>query len=337
MIAYYIVNLLLFLVGLSYSKFDNQLRFFILLILATFCSFYFGSRYQVGVDWKNYIVAFEYYNYYPKDFSLEIGYKLINIIAYNLEFDIQFVIYTTTFIVFFVSLFSLYFMKLNPCYYIGIVFPYYIVMGVMNYTRQGVALSFFLLALCLLFNNKRKLFLVAIVVGSTFHVSLIMFSIFFFYDMKKRYLFFMLSIISIPLVILLKYQYSMYIKADFDSKGLLLRSVFVLFSSLALVVNKHIFENYKYKNIFYFSMVSPIFIFLVAIVSTTMADRISYYFILLSALCCYFLCLMNGVRFKRFILPLLFLCSLSVFIVWSIYSSYIPYYEFKSQIFSGLF
>ncbi|WP_158135112.1 EpsG family protein [Photobacterium damselae] len=336
MIVYYIANLFLFPVGYGYKKSNSQLRLLILFLLSTVYSLFFGLRYQVGVDWKNYITAFEFYNSNQDYFSLEVGYKILNIISYNLGYDIQFIIIITTLIVFFLSFYSLYFIKINPCYYIGVVFPYFIVMGAMNYTRQGVALSFFLLALSFLFNNKRVLFVIFLLFGCTFHVSLIIFLPLLFYRMKKSYLISIFLVLAIPFILLVNFQYSMYIQADFDSKGLLLRSAFVILSSVVLFLNRRVWDNSKYSNIYYVSMLSPVFVFTVSIVSTTMADRISYYFILLSALCCFLLCQFNGIHFKKYIVPLLFICSLTVFIIWSNFSSYIPYYEFKSQVFSGI-
>ncbi|EPI8559759.1 EpsG family protein [Vibrio fluvialis] len=303
-------------------------------------SIYFGSRYEVGVDWKNYISAFEFYNYNRGGFSLEIGYKYLNLLSYELGYNIQFVIYVTMFIVFGVSFYSLSKLHLNAFLFLAITFPYFIVMGALNYTRQGVAFSFFLLSIYYLFTRRKIAFVISILIGCTFHLSLILFLPLFLNKIKTKYLFLLLIVFVLFFVYLINYQYSMYLDADFESKGLILRLVFVILSSFFIFANRKIvyMKDIEERRVFIFSLYSPLFIIIMSLLSTTMADRISYYFILMSTICCLFISKDKScVRYRRSIPMVLFFCSFSVFIIWSIYSSYVPYYIFNSILFSEVF
>ena len=337
---YYITIFIFLAIGLVTRFTDTNIKKIVYITTILCCSLFFGSRDKVGVDWKNYIDAFNYYNTSHDNLSLEVGYKILNILAYKLDYGIQFVIYTTTCMVFGFSFYGLYKLKINPFYYLAITFPYFIVMGALNYTRQGVALGVFILAIYFILNKKNLLFIAAIIFACTFHVSIILFLPLIFIRLKKRNLLIITTITLLPFLILVNHQYSMYLNADFDSNGLLLRLSFVLLSSFLLVLNINtILElDIIYKRFFILSIASPILVLLLAVVSTTMADRICYYFILMSAICCFILLSKKETVKLRRIMPLfLFSCSFIIFITWSLYSTYIPYYKFQSTIFSGIF
>ena len=59
-----------------------------------------------------------------------------------------------------------------------IAFPFLIVVAFMGYTKQALAFSFFLLALSYLLKSRTNIYILLVIIGSLFHISVILMLIF---------------------------------------------------------------------------------------------------------------------------------------------------------------
>lgn len=341
MTIYYVTIFIFVMLGyfydsLAYETVNNDRTKLIVIVVFIF-SLLYGFRFEVGVDWFNYINVYErqIVDIYAFD-TLEVGYKLLNVISYYVDQGIVTVIFLSTVLFISFTLFSLKNIGLNPFYFFAIVAPYHFVMSGLNYTRQGVALSIFLYAISCLINQDKKRFLFFIVLAGLFHTSVLIFSPLFFIENKKRYLIFLLLLIMPPILFSMLNDYQQYLDSSIDSAGMYLRSLYLVGPSVLLLLHfrgmqeKSLIE----KRLTYIVLFSFPLILIFSILSSTIADRFAYYFILLNTLCWMLVSKRDDNVKVGYLKPygnlLLFLSSLLAFIVWSLYTKYAISYEFDS-------
>lgn len=307
---------------------------FILLLLI------YGFRYKVGADWITYINIYQREMEHPFAIdTFEIGFKIINLISYETGIGIFLVVLLSTSLFLGFTLKGLDKAKINPFYFFAIVAPYHLVMSGVNYDRQAIALSIFLYALTFLFNKNKPKFVLWVLIAGTFHMSVWLFLILALADIKKRYVAIISAICVPPIAYIMfqRYGQTYIIQNIYDSKGLILRLGYIVVPSVYILI--HLVKNIKNIDLLYFriglAIVLSVPILLAAsYISTTIADRFSYYFIILSTL--YVMntlktkSLLGNVTLDRYVLPSMFVTSMSAFIVWSLYSKYIPVYRFHS-------
>lgn len=344
MTIYYVTIFLFIIIGCFYSRIskDKDKDKVVLIIIVVFTVIY-GFRFEVGVDWFNYIRVYERQtaDIYALD-TLEIGYKVLNVIAYYVDKGIVTVIFLSTILFISFSLLSAQKLGINPFYFFSIVAPYHFVMSGMNYTRQGVALSIFLYAISCLINREKYYFLFFITIAGTFHVSAFCFAPLFFIESKKRHIIILLGLV-IPLIsyfMLTKYQ--QYLNSTMDNAGLYLRALYLIAPITLLLLHYKTINRIPLieKRLVYLVLLSFFLVVFISALSSTIADRFSYYFILLNTVCWMLVSQRNDRLNFRYLKSygnfILFTSTLFAFIVWTLYSSYIPMYEFDSYFYYWL-
>ncbi|PCE67628.1 EpsG family protein [Salinivibrio sp. YCSC6] len=339
MLIYYLTIFFLLFTGVFYERTREKDKPKIIVFVTTLLVLVYGFRYQVGVDWFNYINVYNrnilYGNIYEFT-TIEVGYKLLNIIAYYIGEGIITVILLSTILFFYFTFKPVQKLDLNPFYFLAIVAPYHLVMSGMNYTRQAVALSLFLYALSFLINKQKIKFLIAIFVAGSFHISALCFIPLLFIDGKKRYIFIPLIVTSPLIINIMLNYYSQYVESSMDSAGLYLRALY-------LIVPTFLFSLY-YKGWHKLDLLERRLVYLVLIsfpliisfsyISSTIADRFSYYFILMGTFCWMLFSKKGEPKRKRdlkYFGNAILLCSSSLaFVVWTLYSGYISSYQFDS-------
>lgn len=303
-------------------------------------SIVFGFRFEVGVDWFNYIKVMEHKVITPvTNDNLEVGYKLLNIISHNLGYEIIGVVFCSTVLFITFTMFGAKRLDINPYFFFAVVAPYHFVMSGMNYTRQAVALGIFIFALSYLMKNKKLHFAAFILLSGSFHTSALAFMIMLFLGMKKRYVL-LVSVSVLPIVVIsMLNEYSMYVITGMDNSGLILRVLYLATPVTLLIthLNKIIeFESIIEKRLIYISILSLPFLVSVSAISPVISDRFAYYFILLVTIVTMRVKKIIGINGEQYLInhtsTLMFITSMVAFITWTMFSGWVYAYEFKSYI-----
>lgn len=338
MSIYYITIFFCLCYGVVYQYSVNGVQkllnvFFILSFLIIF-----GFRYQVGVDWFNYI---EVYNRHVNSAVLfdtpELGYKAINLLAHYVDKGIVTTILLSTLLFISFTVYGISRLKLNPYYFFALVSAYHFVMSGMNFTRQAIALSVMLMAFGFLIQKRRRGFLLLTLFAGFFHTSAWCFVPLIFIGGKLRYIFLAITAIVPLLVYQMLDVYSQYLDTEMDNAGLYLRALFLLPCAFFVFLN---FKKFKsdivIKRLMLLVILSFPFVVVVSKLSSTMADRFSYYFILLGGLMVYYqfhrLGGWQAKKFNRYGPITLFVANMIALVTWHMYSGYIPYYLFDSYL-----
>lgn len=344
MSIYYVFIALSLLFGYLYSlDFVNRNKVYKTVLLLYFIlvfSFVFGLRDEVGVDWYNYIVVYERYIASGFNFeSIEIGYIILNLTSEYLGLGIHFVILICTFLFITLTLYGAKRININPFYFFSVIAPYHFVMSGMNLTRQSVAMSFFIFSFYYLFRNKKTGFITCIIVGASFHASILPFILLFALNMKLRYVY-LVSLIFSPVVlfyILSVSRYQHYLnESTMDSAGFYLRTLYLL-SPVILVFlfrSRLVINTVIERRMMLIVMFSFPTLILISTFHSSIADRYAYYFILLSTMMWFYINKSRSVKFqlRYYGNAILFFTSMLALIVWHLYSNYIGYYEFGHLI-----
>lgn len=179
---------LLFLVpaGIHFSpiRVDKNVNYVLMAIVGLLGILLIGLRYEVGGDWDNYFVYLEIARNY-KDGLVKIlsvgnanalGYMVLNWLVVQLNLGVQYEMYVVNFIcaaIFMVGLTKYCQKQPFPWMALAVAMPYMVCCVAMGYTRQATALGFFLWGLSFLRAGKELKFIGLILLGSTFHLSLI--------------------------------------------------------------------------------------------------------------------------------------------------------------------
>ena len=153
-------------------------------ILTIICiSFIVAIRYNVGVDWGSYVQLFnEYQNFSDIEYNIEIGAIFINkmIIFFGLNYQWMFFTFSIfTWYFFFKSINTLFI----PLFIFFLFTDEWFFWG-MNGIRQFLAMSIWVYSINFIINKEYKKFLIAILLGSLYHKS-ILFLIPFYFIPKK--------------------------------------------------------------------------------------------------------------------------------------------------------
>lgn len=255
-----------------------------------------GLRYEVGGDWENYLNIYDYFkgvNIIEALTITEPAYGLLNYIGQLLDFK-SIIFVNTICSIFFYSFFYKFSKKIEN-YWIPILvaFPYLILVVSMGYTRQSVAISF--VSLAILYGLEKKIisFFLFSILGILFHKSAIIVFMFLLLLLNLRYLnstwiFILYSLSSFICMSGLVYYSSLsgdniYTNqsSEVSSSGAVFR-VAVHFLALFFYVlyRKKIVNKFINYRIFDYMSLLIIFVFLLAIPFSTLADRFNLYLII---------------------------------------------------------
>lgn len=154
-------------------RFSASFSKLVILLFAIFLTLIIGLRFEVGVDWDNYLYHLEYAEsagWSDASQSKDIAYGLLNLVAVSNDYGIWLVNLVCAMV--FVVGFVVFCRKLpNPWLGLAVGIPYMAVVMGMNYTRQSAALGFVLLALVAIQDGRIRRFVILIIVASMFHKS----------------------------------------------------------------------------------------------------------------------------------------------------------------------
>jgi hypothetical protein len=150
-------------------------------------------------------------------------------------------------------------------------------------------------------------------------------------------LFFIIAGLILLLVIILYLpidRYENYITSNMESAGLYLRVAYLIVPVLYLLFSYATWkkENRLTKRIYLACISSPLVMLMLALISSTIADRVSYYFIILVTFVILRISLRNKNNSATMYLIMTFLISISSLSVWVVKSRYIPNYIYHGYI-----
>mgnify|MGYP001590994012 CR=1 FL=1 len=334
--VYIIFNVLVLVI----SRFDNKTTkivrhitdsFFIILIAIVF-----GFRAQVGADWFEYLRLYDLYTYDSDLFNqIEFGFKGINVLSHYLDLGYQGVIFISTFLFVLFTFIGCRLLYINPYLFLGVIFPYYFVMSGMNYIRQSLGLSVFIIYLSFVINGNKLKGWLSLFFGMSFHKSFLIFSALNMLNDKLRYIFVFSMPISILGLIFIFSSYSdLYLSSShYESKGFFLRYFYVSISTLFIFLYKKPFI-YKFNSLVYISFAGCFILPILSIFSTTASDRLSYYFIVLNTVL--ILSLKNSITKTKYVNICILGCFLSsqlAFFIWVTWGTIFNFYNFNHLLF----
>ena len=157
--------------------------FYILLFFFAFIIIFWlisWIRWETGTDWETYCPFFQE-NYSlsefmdPSHYTMEDGYRFYNYIIKQLSSSYTFLLLITSSLIFAVK--ESFFVKYSPLPLISLLACYALSRGDIFYTRQTISCHICFLASTALLSNKKLLFLLLIVLASTFHSAALSFLI----------------------------------------------------------------------------------------------------------------------------------------------------------------
>ena len=299
MLFYYSVWLLICLFTIFFKK-SNENRF-IFLIVIVFLFLMTGMRYEIGGDWKNYLAIYEYFNYlgfWDSLLVIDPGYGFFNYISKNLGFKEIILVNILCSLCFYLCFY--FFSKRFKNYWISLLvaFPYLILVVSMGYTRQSVAIGFFLMAV--IFGLERELikYFIFSILAFLFHKSAIivlMFAPFFIFpNLFRNGLFFSFYTLSSFFMMSLMVYFSS-IAGDniYTEKSGEVSSAGAIFRIIVhfLPITFFLFYRSKIKKIFinnyhFFDYLALLILFtlMLAIPFSTLADRFNLYLVVFDIL-----------------------------------------------------
>ncbi|MBP1491304.1 MULTISPECIES: EpsG family protein [Acinetobacter calcoaceticus/baumannii complex] len=346
MAFYYTIWFLISILSIFYStKPEAKVIFIIFLVFLCLMT---GFRYEVGGDWENYLNIYDYFKGIDIAEALTItepGYALLNYFSQVLNFkNIVFVnaICSILFYSFFYK-----FSKKVENYWIPVLlaFPYLILVVSMGYTRQSVAIAFVSFAVVYGLEKNIIKFFIFSLLAILFHKSAII--VFMF----------------LPLLLNLKYFSSTWFFSFYSLFSFLTMSGLVYYSSLSgdniytnqnsevssagaifrvvvhflalffyLLYRKKIVNSFNNYRIFDYMSLLIIFVFLLAIPFSTLADRFNLYLIIFDILVFSYLFSNISVNSRKImVLIVIFFNSLMLYIwlnfgAWS--HAWLPYQNY---------
>lgn len=288
MYPYLVLFFFSLLLGYVWERSDRKFQVFLELILFIVVFLFIGLKHNVGTDSVNYL---RIYNEIAKTNGLvyklpEVGYYLLNNFSAYIDGGMLFVYLICGALISAFTLLAAINLGLNPCYFFAIIMPFHIVMLAVSGIRQGVAESIVIYAVSNLLRNREGHFLLYIVLGTMFHSSALFFSFLYFIGYQKRWV---IPVILLFFPLLSSFaddSYGHYLELSLFSQGVLLRTGFLAVLAAFFLFYRKIWSEGDFLMTRLYAMsiiIVPILIGL-SLISTTLIDRIAYYFILISVL-----------------------------------------------------
>ena len=269
---------------------QQQKNILLFIIFGLFLVLIIGFRYQVGGDWYNYLAHYEFTKHETINDILkkpEILHYLLNWIAAKNDWGVYFtnVIYG---VIFTFGLIKFVKNEPYPWLEITIAIPYLFLVVAMGYSRQGVAIGLFMLAITYLKDNKFHIYIILILIATLFHkTAILLLPLGVFLYGKNKYLKYLMIFPIFYGVYNLFFNSGVanrlwygYVIENMDSSGAKIR---VGMTFLAALIFFYVRDKWKEKyNDYEFwkwiSILSLVAIVLVNFTSTAV-DRVALYFI----------------------------------------------------------
>lgn len=283
-------------VATIFFKKSSENRFFYFIVLI-FLFLMTGMRYEIGGDWNNYLIIYEYFENLGFTDALKVtdpGYGILNYISHYL--GIKELILVNIFCSFCFYLCFYYFSKKIYNYWIPLLvsFPYLILVVSMGYTRQSVAISFVLIAILFGLEKNIKKYLIFLFLAILFHKTAIIglvFSPFFIATnfIKKDLIFYSYTLFSFIFVSLVVYFSSVsgdniYTNksGELSSAGAIFRIAIHFLPLIFYIYFRSVLKRVLLNNLRVFDYLAYFILFtlILAIPFSTLADRFNLYLIM---------------------------------------------------------
>ncbi|MGX5025888.1 EpsG family protein [Enterobacter asburiae] len=335
MTIYFVIILTAGILGYIYDKIDKDARAVMNALFTLYFTLVIGLRDKVGVDWYNYVRMYNRFNTVPWRYDThELLYKLVNILGFQSGIGFGFVIFITSAIFIMAIIKGAEAAKINPYYFFVLSGGYIFVMAGVNYIRQGVALAVMVIAFAHLLNGDKLKFFIYTLLAGLFHTSAILLVFFIVIDFNIFFIVIGLILLLVIILYLPLDRYENYITSNMESAGLYLRVSYLIVPVMYLSLNYLYWKekNRLTKRIYLACISSPLVMLILAMISSTIADRVSYYFIVLITLIAMQIAMNNKSNRGTLYLAMIFLVSISSLSVWVAKSKYIPNYIYQGYI-----
>ena len=290
MIIYWTNMIVPFLFLLMSFLVQRKIMNIFLVLYLFYLVLFVGFRYEIGGDWKWYLLYFEdtskftIFDFIITHNNYELFYVLVNYFA-NIS---NLGIYGVNFIcalIFFVGFYLFLKDKDHPFLIILIATPYLINIVLMGYSRQGVAVGLILWATT--YWNDKILFryVLLIISAGFFHSTAFIFLIFIFLKIRSLIsLLISLVIVSIPAYFLYNKIFEYYVywyligKGLYHSTGGFLRSTINFIPGFFYIIYYKYFSQYKDHILWLAISFIAIMLPFLTLYSSTAIDRIGIYF-----------------------------------------------------------
>ncbi|MCP9883373.1 EpsG family protein [Cyanobium sp. Alchichica 3B3-8F6] len=260
----------------------------------SFFSFFIGLRVEIGVDWFNYLPYLDQQLDAPLGFALaskDPGYAMLNWVAVQLDWGVFGVNYICA-AIFSAGLVLFCRQQPYPWLALALAFPYLIVVVAMGYTRQGVAIGIELLALLALQRDRLLQFLAWIGLAATFHATALSMLVLPISSLGQRFgrlsglvsIAFLIGtgygLLRAFLVSSIETYQTVYLEAEYQSQGAIIRVILVLLPALIFLWNRRQFPVSPSQGSIYTLMAwlaVAASIGLVVSPSSTAVDRVALY------------------------------------------------------------
>jgi hypothetical protein len=309
-----------------------------------------GFRFEVGGDW------FTYVHHYERTVGLSLkdamhhfddpGHRFLNWLSakWNMGVYGTNVMYGA---IFMFGLIKFSKQQTYPWLSIAVAVPYLITVVAMGYSRQGVAIGLFLLAITYLDNGKFVMYVVLILIAALFHkTAILLLPLGMFLYGKGTFL---RIVMIVPIAygawdLLLaekqEHLWHNYVEAQMQSQGAMIRVVMNLFPSLLLLkYRKRWKKEYNdYTFWFWIAIGSIASVFLVSSASTAV-DRIALYFIPIQLVVFSRLPYLAKKKIKPSIMKVVIVLGYAVVLfVWLIFATHSKYWlPYQNFLLQGIF
>lgn len=293
MVFYYSIWLLMsfFALPFDFKKIAKPLVF----VLYFSLTLVVGLRYDVGGDWISYqnkLINYQYISSF-KDFMelAEPGYGLLNYLSISANIKEIILVNFICAILFFSCFYKFSNSLNNPILPLFICFTYTIVVVATGYTRQSVAIGFSLLIFLSVLEKNIIKYLIYLFLGLLFHKTIIIFLIFSpflfnLFNFEKPLYFLTYTIFSMVLVTTIVYfsivnEYNAY-TMGMTSRGAYMRLLMHVLPIVIYFFNRQFYRKNLSQNIMAvldLSVCIIIYLFILAIFMSTVADRVNLYFV----------------------------------------------------------
>lgn len=324
------------------NKFQAQRKIYYYLII--FILFIFSAfRYKVGCDWVGYDNMYTHLSeidwYYIISKSSILFWTVSKVMR---DFNIPYpFINVITSLIFFLGIHVLARRQPNPLSFIVLLFPILILNMPMSAIRQAAAIGIMCIAFTSIMDRRPIAFIIWVLIATGFHSSAIIFLLLIPFS-TGRYnndRLIMSLLISIPALIAITFldsaqtAKSIYIGTNLESYGAIFRLGILAFTGFYffLFVKYKWRENFRYDyNIVSIGSLIMIFLPLLILLSSVIADRYSYYLIPIQAIVFSripYLPFKFNQNFHRFLPYLLLFIVLIVWtqLSWHFHKCYLPY------------
>jgi len=291
-IFFYLIPCLFVYKGVSVKSSINIIfwNFYLLILIL-----YIGARFQIGGDWIQYLYTLEVKDYSKFSISSlhqDPLYEILVYVLYNLNLSVLSLnLICASVFAYGLSKFAL--RQPSPWLVMTIASSYFIVAVGMGYTRQSFAIGISMLIINALIDRKLIIAIILYIIGSFFHISIILFGIVFlaylskinsllkftFFCVTFILIFFIFSIVSYERILNLVDFFIIEANEMYYSGGALIRlTINFICAILFLVFANYFTTDLIEKRIYFFISVSVIILFFLSFNLSVFADRLNLYF-----------------------------------------------------------